>query len=128
VLRRPLSSHLFHSLSPLAGSGDAASGVVGCPFDSSGSSGGPRFDTAPLPSSFGSAPTLSRAADLGEKIHSYYWRAMELREGHSVKWNEGLLSDSLKASKTAASFVIKKTVAKHSIEEGCRASSEEGPS
>ncbi len=90
-----------------------------------GSSGGPRFDAAPLPSSFGSAPpTLSGAAELGEKIRSslplmhnsnpfqqYYRRAREFREGHSVKWNEGLLSDSLEATKMAFGFVFKNTVA-----------------
>jgi len=58
-------------------------------------------------------PSLSRVAKLGEKIrsslptiqptkpfHSYYRKARDLREGHSVKWNEGLLADSLAASKT----------------------------
>jgi hypothetical protein len=91
----------------------------------SGSSGGLGFDAAPLPSSFGFAPTpLSGVADLGEKIRSslpllynskpfqhYYRRARELREGHSVKWNEGLLSDSLEATKMAFGFVFKNTVA-----------------
>lgn len=57
-------------------------------------------------------PSLSGAAELGEKIRSslptvqstkpfqsYYQKAMDLREGHSAKWNEGLLADSLAASK-----------------------------
>jgi len=52
-------------------------------------------------------------AELGKKIRSslpaiqstkpfqsYYRKARDLREGHSVKWNEGLLADSLAASKT----------------------------
>jgi len=79
------------------------------------------LDPAPLPSSFGSAPpTLSGAVELGEKIRSslplmhnsnhfqqYYWRARELRRGHSVKWNDGLLSDSLEASKMVANFVMR---------------------
>jgi len=87
--------------------------------------GGPGFVADPSPSSFGSAPpTLSGAAELGEKIRSslplmhnsnpfqqYYRRAREFREGHSMKWNDRLLSDSLEASKTVASFVIKNTVA-----------------
>jgi hypothetical protein len=59
-------------------------------------------------------PPLSGAAELGEKIRSslpvlfnskpfrhYYRRARELRAGHSVKWNDRLLSDSLEASKMA---------------------------
>jgi hypothetical protein len=59
-------------------------------------------------------PPISGAAELGEKIRSslpvlfnskpfrhYYWRARELRAGHSVKWNDRLLSDSLEASKMA---------------------------
>jgi hypothetical protein len=58
-------------------------------------------------------PSLSRAAKLGEKIRSsfpalqstkpcqrYYRKARDLRKGHSVKWNEGLLADSLATSKT----------------------------
>jgi len=69
-------------------------------------------------------PSLSRAAKLGEKIHSslptlqstkpfqrYYRKARDLREGHSVKWNEGLLADSLAASKTPIYFAKKEVVA-----------------
>jgi hypothetical protein len=52
-------------------------------------------------------------AELGEKIRSslpalqstkpfqrYYLKARDLRAGHSVKWNEGLLADSMATSKT----------------------------
>jgi hypothetical protein len=38
----------------------------------------------------------------------YYRRARELREGHSMKWNDGFLSNSLEASKTAAELPLKK--------------------
>jgi hypothetical protein len=68
-------------------------------------------------------PPLLRAFKLGEKIHSsipvlinpkpfryYYQRARALRAGHSVKWNDGLLSDSLEASKTTDGFVIENTI------------------
>lgn len=71
------------------------------------------------------APPLSGASKLGEKIRSspplllnskpfrhYYQRARELREGHSVKWNNGFLLDSLEALKTAAELPLKKKVAK----------------
>jgi hypothetical protein len=76
-------------------------------------------------------PPLSRACELGEKIRSslpflqnskpfqqYYRRARELREGHSVKWNDELLSDSLEASKMTVSFVNKDTVAKPLVKKG----------
>lgn len=33
---------------------------------------------------------------------------MEIREGHSVKWNDGFLLDSLEASKMAAVLPLKK--------------------
>jgi hypothetical protein len=76
---------------------------------------------APLPNSSVGAgaglaafPSPSGAAVLGEKIRCslpvlqpskpfqrYYRMARELRVGHSVKWNEVLLADSLVASKTA---------------------------
>jgi hypothetical protein len=75
---------------------------------------------APLPNSSVGAgaglaafPSPSGAAVLGEKIRCslpvlqpskpfqrYYRMARELRVGHSVKWNEVLLADSLVASKT----------------------------
>jgi hypothetical protein len=63
---------------------------------------------------------LSGASVLGEKIRSsppllhihhfqhYYRRARELRVGHSVKWNDGLLSDSLEASKLSMGLVLNK--------------------
>jgi hypothetical protein len=60
---------------------------------------------------------------LGEKIRSslpavqstkpfqsYYRKARDLREGHSMKWNEGLLANSLTASKTPI-YSAKKEVA-----------------
>jgi hypothetical protein len=94
------------------------------PLVRSGTFGDLGFDAAPLPSSsvFVAAPfkdaytppTLSGAAELGERIRfslpvlqllkpfqRYYRRARELREGHSVKWNDVLLVDSLEASKKA---------------------------
>jgi hypothetical protein len=36
-----------------------------------------------------------------KSFQSYYWKARDLKEGHSVKWNEGLFADSLAASKTS---------------------------
>jgi hypothetical protein len=69
-------------------------------------------------------PSLSRASELGEKIRSslptlqstepfqrYYWKARDLREGQSVKWNEGMLADSLVASKTPICFAKKEVAA-----------------
>jgi hypothetical protein len=69
-------------------------------------------------------PPLARAAELGEKIRSslpvlhiskpfqrYYRKDRELREGHSVQWNEVLLADSLAASKTPVYITNKETVA-----------------
>jgi hypothetical protein len=61
---------------------------------------------------------------LGEKIHSslpvlqiskpfqrYYWKARELKEGHSVYWIEVFLADSLVASKTPIYITNKEIVA-----------------
>jgi hypothetical protein len=65
-------------------------------------------------------PSLARAANLGEKLRSpllvvvskpfqcYYRRAKKLREGHSVKWNDGLLSNSLEAVKMSIGYVDKR--------------------
>jgi hypothetical protein len=65
-------------------------------------------------------PYLSEA-ELGEKIcsslpaiqstkpfQSYYRKARDLREGHSMKWNEGLLANSLATSKTPICSTKKK--------------------
>jgi hypothetical protein len=67
------------------------------------------------------APPLSGASKLGEKIRSspplllnskpfqhYYRRARELRESHSMNWNDGFRSDSLEALKTAVELPLKK--------------------
>jgi hypothetical protein len=66
------------------------------------------------------AASLSGASKLGVKIRSsppllhikpfqhYIRRARELRVGHSVKWNDGLLSDSMEASKLSASLAVNK--------------------
>jgi hypothetical protein len=40
----------------------------------------------------------------------YIRRARELRVGHSVKWNDGLLSDSMEASKLSASLAVNKVL------------------
>jgi len=40
----------------------------------------------------------------------YIRRAREFRVGHSVKWNDRLLSDSLEASKLSASLVVDKVL------------------
>jgi hypothetical protein len=57
---------------------------------------------------------------LGEKLRSplpvvvskpfqcYYRRVKKLREGHSVKWNDVLLSDSLKVVKMSVGYVDKR--------------------
>jgi len=67
-------------------------------------------------------------AELGKKIRSslpaiqstkpfqsYYRKARDLREGHSVKWNEGLLADSLAASKTPICSAKKEVAAVPSV-------------
>jgi len=69
----------------------------------------------------GFAPSsLDGAAGLGEKLRSslpvvvskpfqcYYRRAKELREGHSMNWNDELFSDSLEAMKMSAGCAVKK--------------------
>jgi hypothetical protein len=69
-------------------------------------------------------PSLSGAAELGEKIRSslpalqstkpfqrYYQKARDLKEGHSMKWNEELLADSMPASKTPIYFAKKEVAA-----------------
>jgi hypothetical protein len=69
----------------------------------------------------GFAPSsLAGAARLGEKLRAslpvvvskpfqcHYRRAKELREWHSVKWNDELFSDSLEAMKMSAGCAVKK--------------------
>jgi len=43
-----------------------------------------------------------------QPFQHYYRRARELSVGHFVKWNDGLLSDSLEASKLFAGLVLNK--------------------
>jgi hypothetical protein len=68
------------------------------------------------------SPPSIGATELGEKLsssfpvvskpfHSYIKKARVLREGVSLKWNEVLLSDSLKASKTVADLAVNKVSA-----------------
>lgn len=45
-----------------------------------------------------------------QPFQHYYRRARELRVGHSVKWNDGLLSDSLEASKLSVGLVLNKVM------------------
>jgi hypothetical protein len=71
------------------------------------------------PKPLSAALSLAGAAILGEKLRSplpvvvskpfqcYYRREKNLREGHSVKWNDGLLSDSLEAVKMSIGDVVK---------------------
>jgi hypothetical protein len=66
--------------------------------------------------------SLDGAAGLGEKLRSslpvvvskpfqcYYRREKELREWHSIKWNDELFSDSLEAMKMSAGCAIKKVM------------------
>jgi len=72
------------------------------------------------PKPFSAALSLAGAAILGEKLCSplpvvvskpfqcYYRRVKNLREGHSVKWNDRLLSDSLEAVKMSIGDVVKR--------------------
>jgi len=88
--------------------------LVGSDFSSSSCGSGPSVSAA--------APPLSGASKLGVKIRSsspllqiqlfqhYIRRAREFRVGHSVKWNDELLSDSLEASKFSASHVVNKVL------------------
>jgi hypothetical protein len=73
-----------------------------------------------LPQPCFSPPSLDGAAALGEKpryplpmvvskpFQCYYRRAKELREGHSVKWNDALFFDSLKATKLSVGYTNKR--------------------
>jgi hypothetical protein len=73
-----------------------------------------------IPKPLFALPSLAGAAILGEKLRSplpvvtskpfqcYYRRAKKLREGHSVKWNDGLLYDSLEAVKMSIGYVDKR--------------------
>jgi hypothetical protein len=72
------------------------------------------------PTPISAPPSPVGAAILGEKLrsplpvvvskpfHCYYRRVKNLREGHSVKWNDGLLSDSLEAVKMSIGDVVKR--------------------
>jgi hypothetical protein len=73
-----------------------------------------------IPKPLVAPPSLAEAANLGEKLRSplpvvvsklfqcYYRRAKKLREGHSVKWNDGLLSYSLEAVNMSIGYVDKR--------------------
>jgi hypothetical protein len=88
--------------------------LVSSEFSSSSCGSGPSVSAA--------APPLSGASKLGVKIHSsppllqiqpfqhYIRRAREFRVGHSVQWNDELLSDSLEASKLSANLVVNKVL------------------
>jgi hypothetical protein len=45
---------------------------------------------------------------VSKPFQCYYRRAKKLREGHSVKWNDVLLSDSLEAVKISIGYVDKR--------------------
>jgi hypothetical protein len=76
--------------------------------------------TLQIPKPFSAPPSLAGAAILGEKLRSplpvvvskpfqcYYRSAKKLREGHSLKWNDVLLSDSLEAMKMSVGYVDKR--------------------
>jgi hypothetical protein len=55
---------------------------------------------------------------ISKPFEQYYWRARKLREGHSVKWNDGLLSDSQEPLKMTVGFVNKDTVAEPPMKKG----------
>jgi hypothetical protein len=73
-----------------------------------------------IPKSLSVTPSLAGADILGEKLRSplpvvvskpfqgYYRRAKKLREKHSVKWNDELLSDSLEGVKMSVGYVDKR--------------------
>lgn len=73
-----------------------------------------------IPKSLSVTPSIAAADILGEKLRSplpvvvskpsqcYYRRAKKLREKHSVKWNDELLSDSLEAVKMSVGYVDKR--------------------
>jgi hypothetical protein len=100
----------FSSAAPSAPAGL----LVSSDFSSSSCGSGP-FGSA-------AAPSLLGASKLGVKIRSspplllfkpfqhYIRRAREFRVGRLVKWNDGLLSDSLEASKLSASLVVNKVL------------------
>jgi hypothetical protein len=81
------------------------------------------LDAATVPCSSGFVPPpLIGAAKMGEKIHSslpvlqpskpfqhYYRKARDLGEGQ-VKWNDGLLADSMEASKKSSGLCIKASI------------------
>jgi hypothetical protein len=92
--------------------------------------GGHGLDAAIVPCSFGFVPPpLIGAAEMGEKIRSslpmlqpskpfqrYYRKARDLREGQ-VKWNDGLLVDSMEGSKKSGRLCNKASVAEPNSKE-----------
>jgi hypothetical protein len=76
--------------------------------------------TLQIPKPYFAPLFLAGAAVLGEKLRSplpmvvskpfqcYYRRAKKLREGQSVKWNDVLLFDSLKAVKMFVGYADKR--------------------
>jgi hypothetical protein len=93
------------------------------PLVGSGFLGGHGLDAATVPCCSGFVPPpLTRAAEMGERIHSSlpvlqpfkpfqcnYQKARDFREGQ-VKWNDGLLADSMEASKKTGGFCNKASV------------------
>jgi len=93
------------------------------PLVGSGFFGGHGLDAATVPCCSGFVhPPLTGAAEMGERIRSslpvlqpfkpfqrYYRKARDFREGQ-VKWNDGLLADSMEASKKTGGFCNKASV------------------
>jgi hypothetical protein len=73
-----------------------------------------------IPKIFSAPPSLAGTAILGEKLRSplplvvckpfqcYYRRVKKLREGHSLKWNDVLLFDSLEVMKMSVGNIDKR--------------------
>jgi hypothetical protein len=91
--------------------------------------GGHGLDAATMPCSSGFVPPPIGVAEIGEKIHSslpmlqsskpfkrYYQKARDLVEGQ-VKWNDGLLVDSMEASKKSGGLCNKASVAEPNSKE-----------
>jgi hypothetical protein len=93
------------------------------PLVGSGLFGGHGLDAAIVPCCSGFVPPpLTGAAEMGDRIRSslpvlqpfkpfqrYYRKARDLREGQ-VKWNDGLLADSMEALKKTGGFCNKASV------------------
>jgi hypothetical protein len=123
-----LTEEVFQSPSSLKGSNLAEFGGA-LPFSSAAPSSPAGLlvssdfssSSCGLGTSVSAAAPLSGASKLGVKIRSpppllhfkpfqhYIRRAREFRVGHSVKWNDELLSNSLEASKLSASLVVNKS-------------------